>query len=64
MADDLCVGGCGGGDDDGVSFDALLLLPLSTSLLYNKTIGTIAGNIIAAIPTVQLTVNSEIAMGS
>ena len=34
------------------------------SLLYNKTIGEIAGNIIATIPTVQLAVNNRIKAGS
>jgi hypothetical protein len=34
------------------------------SRLYSKAIGVIAGNIIAAIPTVQLAVNKEIASGS
>ena len=33
---------------------------LVMSLLYRRTIGTIAGNIIAAILAVQLTVNKEI----
>src|SRR3989442_12651240 len=34
------------------------------SRLYIKAIGLIAGNIIAAIPTVQLAANKEIATGS
>lgn len=34
------------------------------NLLYSRTIGEIAGNIIAAIPVVQLAVNKEIAIGS
>jgi hypothetical protein len=34
------------------------------SRLYRKTIGVIAGNIIAAIPTVQVAVNKEIDIGS
>jgi hypothetical protein len=34
-----------------------------TSLLYIKTIGVMAGNIIAAMPAVHMTANSEIAIG-
>jgi hypothetical protein len=49
---------------------SILLLPLPLlllfliNLLYSKIIGEIAGNIIAAIPAVQLAVNNEIAIGS
>jgi hypothetical protein len=32
--------------------------------LYIKTIGVMAGNIIAAMPAVHMAVNSEIAIGS
>ena len=40
-----------------------MLSLLVTNVLYSNTIGVIAGNIIAAIPAVQLAVKSEIATG-
>src|SRR6187399_3526451 len=53
-------------DSTCLSFPLLMLSLLSflINLLYNRTIGEIAGNIIAAIPIVQLTVNNAIAIES
>jgi hypothetical protein len=41
-----------------------LFSSFATNLPYNITMGVMAGNIIAAIPAVQLGVKSEIARGS